>query len=71
MQLDPLTRAELETIAAHWRDVHPAGGTYTLDAMRVLDAQRDVGNLTGDEAMTIFMLIASYATHKVNALDLP
>jgi hypothetical protein len=71
VQLDALARAELETIAADWREVFPAGGTYTMDAMRVLTAQKEVGNLTSDEALTLFMIISHYGTHMSDSLDLP
>ena len=70
MQLDTLARVELETIAANWREVHPAGGTYTTDAMKVIAAQEEVGNLTSDEALALFMTIANYCTHMSDSLDL-
>lgn len=71
MMLDPLARSELETIAENWRDVHPAGSTYTTEILRVLDQQKTAGQLTGDEALDIFMRIASYGTHKTDQLVLP
>lgn len=69
--LDPLARAELETLAQHWRDVYPGGGsTYQLEAMEVLTAQRSGGRITGDQAAWLYMLIARYANGDRSVLDL-
>lgn len=71
MYLDLLARAELELIATNWRNVHPAGSSYTLDVLRVLNDQKDAGNITGDEAIALFMRVAKYAGHTASELDLP
>ena len=71
MELDPVARAQLETIADNWREVYPAGGTYTYEALRVLERLKEAGGLTGDDAVTVFMRVASYATHQVDRLELP
>jgi hypothetical protein len=69
--LDPLAKTELETIAEDWREVHPAGSTYTFDLMRVLEEQKAAGRLTADEALDLLMRIAAYGTHKTDQLAFP
>lgn len=70
MQLDATARVELQTIADNWREVHPAGETYVMDLMRVLDRLKGEGHLTGDEAVDLLMHISQYGTHAADELVL-
>lgn len=68
---DPLARAELETLAQHWRDVYPAGGhTYQVEIMELLASLRRSGAITGDQTSWLFLLIARYANRESDRLDL-
>jgi len=68
-RLDPLARAELETLAQHWRDVYPAGDTFRLDAMDVITRHREAGLITGGEAGLLFLRVAKFANGESESLD--
>ena len=70
VNLDPPARAQLETLAAAWRDVHPGGGLYAWDVLGLLESEKRAGRIGGDEASLLLMRVSRYSTHQTETLDL-
>lgn len=70
-KFDPVARAELETLAGHWRDVYPAGrDSYLFPMLTIINGERDSGRLTNEDATWLVMLVISYANEQRAELNL-
>lgn len=67
-QLDPLARAELETLGQHWRDVYPAGNTFQLDVTAAITRFREAGMIDGADAGLLYVRVCRFANGESDSL---
>lgn len=67
--LDPLDRAELETLAQQWREVYPAGEPFRIAIMEKLTAHLLAGKVSGDDNGKLFLEICRFANSEISEFN--